>query len=479
MYGDILVILSDEPINPAKSQPYIRCLICYIAERPSLITTNYYESYSYLNTGEPYLHGVIKMNGQHSRSSCSFHRGCSIENYLSYCLKIEKTAGQAALSHAGPNNIYRHETITCQFSKTTLDLSKLKYVHVSGGSQKVTIRNLIISCDQIFDLYPSFDRDLERGGKAFPRKKRSHSRDRSPSIKIPQLPRDKSPSMINKAVRSIRTFFGYDSDGKNIEASPCSINCLLQNSTKHIKEYCHPCPYSELCSNKEKESYLPHEARKVERCSSKNRCQKLEDPVHQAKYRHSSYPDFLIPCPNGQSRHNKTLDHRTKYLHGQQVELTCDDMNETSNKSSSKSRSGHQEKEHDRERRSDQRTMCRHGSECHDQNNAQHCSKYSHTHDHGPKHLACSSHERIACRHDESESSSSPSRKHERIVCRHGRDYRDKNDSHHCAKYSHQGDERDRGHRNYDHNRIPCKFGEKCHDTDPHHRSKYSHPNKK
>ncbi|CAF0958663.1 unnamed protein product [Rotaria sordida] len=126
--------------------------------------------------------------------------------------------------------------------------------------------------------------------------------------------------------------FGYDD--KKLEPSPYSINCLLQKSSKHMKKYSHPYPYSELCSNKDKEPNLTHESHKVEQCSLKSSCQKLDDPVHRAKYRHPGYPDFLIPCLDGLNCRNKTSDHQTKYSHGQPVEIARDKIHDTSHKSS-------------------------------------------------------------------------------------------------------------------------------------------------
>ncbi len=95
----------------------------------------------------------------------------------------------------------------------------------------------------------------------------------------------------------------------------------------------------------------------------------------------------------------------------------------------------------------DQRISCRHRSNCRDQNDAHHCSKYSHPNERASK------------------SSST-------IPCRHGSNCRDQNDPQHCSKYSHPDNQRKRD------DRIPCKFGRQCHDHDPHHRAKYSHPHK-
>ncbi|CAF4226148.1 unnamed protein product, partial [Adineta steineri] len=103
MYGDMMITLSNEPINPDKIEPNIRYLVCYVAERPSTTTTNYNESYSYINASDPYRHEIIMANGRCSSSSRTFYRGCNIEGFLTYCLKIEKKTGQVTLSHAGSN----------------------------------------------------------------------------------------------------------------------------------------------------------------------------------------------------------------------------------------------------------------------------------------------------------------------------------------------------------------------------------------
>ncbi|CAF4937521.1 unnamed protein product, partial [Rotaria socialis] len=183
---------------------------------------------------------IEEITGKCSSSSRTFHRGANIENFLTYCLKIEKKTGQATLSHAGPNSIYCYETITCRFSKATLDLSKLDYVRVSAGSQKVPIRNLTINFEKIPDLHPLFDRNFKRGDDPFPNRKSPHQRNRSPSPQTAQSTRDKSPSFLRKAVA---VFFGYDADDKSLDPCPYSINCLFQQESQHMKKYSHPCPY--------------------------------------------------------------------------------------------------------------------------------------------------------------------------------------------------------------------------------------------
>ena len=222
----MMITLSDEPIDPETRQPHTKHLVCYIAERSSATTTDYHETYSYINADEPLRHALIMNTGDCSASSRSFHRGCNIEDFLTYYLKIEKKTGQVTLSHAGPNSIYCYETIAYQFSKTTLDLNKLNYIHVSAGAQKVPIRNLVISFEQISDLHPSFDKNFKLDNDPFSRRKNSHSRDHSGSPKKEESPRAKSPSMIDKLFHGVANFFGYDPDGKKLQPCPNSINCL-------------------------------------------------------------------------------------------------------------------------------------------------------------------------------------------------------------------------------------------------------------
>ncbi|CAF1468950.1 unnamed protein product [Rotaria sp. Silwood1] len=425
MCGDMMVTLSDEPINPDKSQPHIRCLVCYIAERPSstitTTTTTYNESYSYLNAGEPYRHGIIKTNGKCSSSSRTFHRGCNMEEFSMYCLKIEKQTGQVTLSHAGPNSIYCYETITCKFSKMSLDLNKLQYVHVSAGSQIVPIRNLMISFEQISDLHPSFDMNFKRGDEAFPRKKKTHDYDRLTSSKIPQLYSDKILSTKYKTASSTDDSIDYDIDGKSLDPCPYSINCRLQESPKHMKECSHPCPYSELCRSKDKEPHLTHKPHRVEQCLLKSSCQKLDDPFHRVKYRHPGYPDFLIPCRDGQLCHNKTMDHRTKYSHGEHIDIAEYMSDQTSHKPSSKFHSGYKDTGYTHAGSHDKRTSCRYGSDCYNQKDSDHCSKYSHPGDYGSKRLASSS--------------------FKRTPCHYGDNCWDKNNYQHRSEYSHPDDE--------------------------------------
>jgi uncharacterized protein (TIGR02452 family) len=286
MYGGMMMALSNEPIDIAKNPQSIRSLLCYIAETPSTTTSNYHESYSYLNSGDPLQHETIMDKRSFLAYSHTFHRGCNVDDYLTYCLKLEKNTGQVTLTHAGPNSIYNYETISYKFPKTNLDLNELNYIQISADSQRVPIRNFIVCFKPLADLHPSFEKNFHRT-----------------SI---------SSSQSN----------AHSSDVDQKKLNPCrdSINCLRQTSDDHCKKYSHPCRYSELCRNKDNEPHLIHETHQVETCSFDKSCQFLDDPYHRAKYRHTGLPDFLIPCRDQTLCHNRSLDHRMKYSHGEKID---------------------------------------------------------------------------------------------------------------------------------------------------------------
>jgi hypothetical protein len=132
-------------------------------------------------------------------------------------------------------------------------------------------------------LYPE---NFKQSDDTLPRRKKSPSRDRSSSPKLKESPREKFPSLLNKAKNAIGSFFGYGGDDKKVESND--------------------------------------ESHQVEQCPFDAACQKLDDPIHRAKYRHKGYPEVLIPCPEKSSCRNKTFDHRIKYSHGEQVDVKKD-----------------------------------------------------------------------------------------------------------------------------------------------------------
>jgi hypothetical protein len=447
MYGDMMITLSNEQIDPGTSQPDILCLVCYIAERPSTTTTNYNESYSYLNAGDPYRHGMIMNDGRCSRNSRTFHRGCNIDDFLTYCLKLENKTGQVTLSHAGSNGIYCYETISYKFTQKTLDLNKLKYIHVSAGSQKVPIRNLTVSFEQIADLHPTFDKNFKRGDNA-------SSQNRKPEVRDRQLPppdaeepsNEKPPSVVDGFVKRIGGFFGYDPDGKKLEPCPYSVNCLLRSSPKHMKEYSH-------------DEQIPITKGKTRKHSSFKTSLSFK----------SIFLNLLFIFVAG-APHASPLPERVP--------------------------GGYQEQVSHDGRRNDRRTPCRHGEKCRDRDNRQHCSEYSHPQERESNPSASSSHGRTPCRHGEKcwsqddsqhcleyshpherDSKPSDSSSHERTPCRYGSDCRDQNKMDHCSQYSHPQERGSKASASSSHGRTSCRHGEKCRNQDdPQHCSKYSHP---
>ena len=185
--------------------------------------------------------------------------------------------------------------------------------------------------------------------------------------------------------------------------TPCkhSVNCLFREDPNHVKTYSHPCQYAELCRQKNKEPYLTHEPHVVDQCRMDQSCKKLDDPVHRANYRHTGMPDFLIPCRYQQLCDERPYEHRTKFSHGEQIDISP--ATAPSNRSSYRAEA----LDHGQNTR---RPHCRHGSECRDIHDAHHCSKYSHPDEENHR---------------------------QKIVCMHGLQCRDMDDPHHCSKYSH------------------------------------------
>jgi hypothetical protein len=250
--------------------------------------------------------------------SNTFHRGCNVDDYVIYCLKLEKSTGQVTLSHAGPNSIYSYETISYGFKNSNLDLNKLNYIQISAGSQRVPIRNLMVCFHPLPDLHPPFEKNFHRTSTASSQSK-AHS---SASPHSPAASKDdKSPEIFSKIKRAAGGFFGYDFDQKKL--SPCrdSINCLLQALNDHCKKYSHPCRFSELCQNRDKEPHLTHEPHRVDKCELDTSCRRLDDPNHRAMFRHTGRPDFLVPCRDQSACRNRSSEHRIKYSHGEKVYL--------------------------------------------------------------------------------------------------------------------------------------------------------------
>jgi hypothetical protein len=159
--SDMMLTIANEKLELSKDQPNLQCLIVYVAEKPSKATQNYHENYSYLNDGHPFEHYTNVHSGKFKAKSNVFYRGCNNDDFFTFCLKLSHKTGEVTLSHAGPNGIYNHANIYYQFNKSDLDLSKIDYLHVSGGNHDVPIRNLTINHEPVLELQPSFDKDFK------------------------------------------------------------------------------------------------------------------------------------------------------------------------------------------------------------------------------------------------------------------------------------------------------------------------------
>jgi hypothetical protein len=98
------------------------------------------------------------------------------------------------------------------------------------------------------------------------------------------------------------------------------VNCLIQFSkdgSKHNSKYSHPCRFAEFCRNPE--AHLTHEPLNVPQCSYDKNCNKLDNPIHRSKYRHTGLPYFLKPCRDQAVCKEQSKDHRIKYSHGEKV----------------------------------------------------------------------------------------------------------------------------------------------------------------
>ncbi|CAF1251272.1 unnamed protein product [Didymodactylos carnosus] len=337
MYGDMMLTVSNEKIESGEENFNLQCLICYIAVKPSTVTENYYEGYSYLNDGLPYQHGNNVAAVQFKAKSNTFYRGCNTEDYFTFCLKIGHRTGQVTLSHAGSNGIYNHEKIQYQFNKADLDLSKLDFIHLSAGAQDVPVRNLTINFEPIPELHPSIDTEFKKDTYRLIEKNLAPSfyanptlstTNRSTRARINISSNIDAPVVLSRirdilCCRRTNVVEPISLDDVPPALKPCddSVYCLQQNSSKHTNQYSHPCGFSELCTRKAKEPHLTHERHNALKCAQDKNCLEKHDPVHRATYRHTNLPDYLIPCRKQTNCLDKSPKHRIKYFHGETLPL--------------------------------------------------------------------------------------------------------------------------------------------------------------
>ncbi|CAF1449120.1 unnamed protein product, partial [Rotaria sordida] len=409
MNGDMMLTLSNQQINPNKNQPDLKCLICYIAPKPASNDLYYHEQVSYLNSGHPSQHASFITDSKYAARSTAFYVGCNTDDLMTFCLEIERSTGKVTLSHAGPNSIYNHENIFCQFPKLNLDLTQLEFIHVSAGTRTIPIRNLIVRFEKQNDLHPTIDtkfKNITSISSTKPSFKRQVTKDNVETETLSSFatiddqlkkPSDTLTLLKNVVIDPVKQGFSdakaffFGDYSATLKSCPDSIYCLIQFSDDgpdHNSNYSHPCRFADQC--RQPEEHLTHEPHPVPDCQFGKGCKQLNDPIHRSKYHHPGWPYFLIPCYDQKRCPNKSNQHRIKYSHGERVfetKRTADTQDY------------------------DQQKPCRHGIRCRDIGDAQHCKMFSHP----PV---------IQQRNDQ------------RIRCRWGTRCHDQT-SHHQAKYSH------------------------------------------
>ncbi|CAM4828586.1 unnamed protein product [Rotaria magnacalcarata] len=384
MNGDMMLTLANEQIDTGEQQPNLRCLICYIAEKPATKDVHYHENVSYLHSGGPFQHEIVIKERRYAAKSASFFIGCNTDDFMTFCLEIQRSTGRVILSHAGPNSIYNHEQVAAKFSKTNLNMNQLNFIHVSSGAHTVPIRNLIVTFEEHPDLHPTFDKQFNKvltssTTRVSPDIQNNTNSD-LPSVDTADSKEAKSSGIvgqiIGKAVQAkdkVKEFFVGNHE-PSLTACPDGVNCLMQYSDRspmHNSTYSHPCRFSELC--RDHEPHLTHEPHKVPRCDSDRNCKDLCNPIHRAEYRHTGRPDFLIPCRNQEKCRNRTDEHRIKYSHGEHIVKPINSTQERVSSLAQSNRSSQQQTSFDRR----ERIVCRYGTRCHDSTD-RHRKKYSH-----------------------------------------------------------------------------------------------------
>ncbi|CAF1419003.1 unnamed protein product [Adineta ricciae] len=325
---------------------------------PDTNKDEYREEASYLNSGYPSEHETYVRKEAYAAGSKTFYIGCNTDDFMTFCLKIQRSIGKITLSHAGPNSLYNNSTICFTFGKTELDLVALEFIRLSAGKCAVPIRNVMICFEEQSDLHPKVDTDI--------RKCSNIDDDRScnkPARLQQKQSEPSSPSSSSvKAQHGVGFSNQVQSSSRNSNSTsliPCreNVNCLLQlsNEKDHNSKFSHPCRFSELCRNRE--ANLTHEPHQAPTCVMDKDCSRLIDPHHRAQYRHTGLPDYLLPCRHQRKCDDTSEKHRIKYSHGEQVyELSSLGAG----------------------RDSTDIIPCKWGSKCRDMDNQQHSRKYSH-----------------------------------------------------------------------------------------------------
>ena len=318
--GEMMLALSKEEIKSEKDQSDNHCLLCYIAEtRAADASDDYREPYSYLTADFPYAHEMLTRKSAFKAKSNTFHRGCNVDDYITYCLIVKRKTGQVILSHVGSNNIYNHQTLEYNFDRSELDLSTLDYVQISARDRTVPVRDLVIQHEPIKEYHVTFDKDF---------KEKDDTSKHAAAVVTDGASKpssDDGPSLFGAAYHFVRDKILGKEDSS---VQPCknSINCLEQYSSKdsqaHNAKYSHPCRFSEVCRSKSDHPHLEHIPHPVPMCQYDGKCRERGDPIHRSKFRHTDLPDFLIPCWRQKDCKDTSHEHKTKYFHGENVSVS-------------------------------------------------------------------------------------------------------------------------------------------------------------
>ena len=306
--GDMMLTLTNQIIDRSVTdQPHLQCLTCYIAKWPSnnipKITTqtiqDYREGSTYISNHHPKRHYIIMEDRNFKATSETFHRGCNVDDYIMYCLHIDRTSSIVTLSICRSNSIQNQQKIAYQFKSTELDLNKLEFIQMSAGFETVPVRNLIIRHEPVKEFHPMIDSEFIDGQTSL----------FCLAEKLKTNPKKTEPQQE-----------------KTMNLCPDSVHCLIQyrdtpEAKEHIKQYTHPCRFSEKCRRKHHEPHLVHIPHLVPNCAQDEDCPQLDDPLHRAQFRHSELPDYLVPCRSKQNCTITTKEHKIKYSHRETVPL--------------------------------------------------------------------------------------------------------------------------------------------------------------
>ncbi|CAF1470441.1 unnamed protein product [Didymodactylos carnosus] len=328
LHGNFMITLTNEQLDDRNYSHNSNILTCYIAPNDS-----YVELYSYISTFPPSLHDVVIQRRSFKISTMSFHRGCNTDDFIGYCLRMNRDTSDVSLMHTGSNGIYNHSELSCKFQKSELNLKTLQYINISTGSNSVTFKNLTVKYKVVPALHVSFDKTFNTT---------THNKDVKLSVAVSNdgirqhYLRSSSPTsktlvqnfvdVVSRSAQNVIDVFGTRYGP--LPACRDSFNCSLHHATdadSHNSKFSHPCRYADACRDIRNSQHLvqfTHEKRDVQNRKYGESCYNIADPIHRREFRHSGLPDFLIPCWFKNHCSNNSKEHRKNYSHGEFVTST-------------------------------------------------------------------------------------------------------------------------------------------------------------